>query len=103
MFWGITFLLLTALGVMGAEVGDRNMVWAHNTPWFFPQDNPGYPQYYYNFPLQESKDTPNGLMDSFREEIRIAQEKGLDGFFLDYVGDTHGGAPHWRCGLTVYR
>ena len=102
MFWGITFLLLTALGVMGAEVGDRNMVWAHNTPWFFPQDNPGYPQYYYNFPLQESKDTPNGLMDSFREEIRIAQEKGLDGFFLDHGGDPHGAAPHWSFRLPAY-
>ena len=63
---------VSLITVPGAEVGNRKMVWAHNTPWFYPANNPGYPVNYYNFPLQESKVTEN-LIASLREEVRIAQ------------------------------
>lgn len=102
LFLEIALLVTMALGAVGGEVGDRNMVWAHNTPWFYPLDYPGYPEYYYNFPIQESKDNSTGDMDSLREEIRIAQEKGLDGFFLDFGGDPNGAAPHWSWRLPTY-
>ena len=92
---------VSLITVLGAEVGNRKMVWAHNTPWFYPANNPGYPVNYYNFPLQESKVTEN-LIASLREEVRIAQENGLDGFFLDFGGDPHEGIPHWSFRLPDY-
>ncbi len=102
LFLGIALLGMAVFTVAGGEVGDRSMVWAHNTPWFFPRDYPGYAEYYYNFPIQESQDTPTGDMDALREEIRIAQEKGLDGFFLDFGGDPNQAAPHWSWRLPNY-
>ena len=94
--------MMTAFYVSASEVGQRKMVWAHNTPWFYPADYPGYAELYYNFPIQESKDGETLDADSLRDEIRIAQSKGLDGFFVDFGGDPNGAAPHWSWRLPRY-
>lgn len=99
----VIFILAAVCGLaIAGEVGNRKMLWAHNTPWFYPRDYPGYAKYYYNFPLQESRDTPDGDMASLREEIRIALANGVDGFFLDFGGDPGQGRPHWSWRLPTY-
>ena len=64
------FSLLPFLGSAG-EVADRSMVWAHNTPWFRPEDYPVYTQGFYNFPLQPAPETGHKMEDSLAEEVKI--------------------------------
>ena len=95
------FSLLPFLGSAG-EVADRSMVWAHNTPWFQPEDYPLYTQGFYNFPLQPAPETGHKMEDSLAEEVKIALNHGVDGFFLDFGGDPGKGPAHWSHLLPFY-
>ena len=95
------FSLLPFLGSAG-EVADRSMVWAHNTPWFRPEDYPVYTQVFYNFPLQPAPETGHKMEDSLAEEVKIALNHGVDGFFLDFGGDPGKGPAHWSHLLPCY-
>ena len=89
-------------GAAGGEVADRNMVWAHNTPWFRPEDNSLYTSWDYNYPLQSVPDSPTIRIDSLKEEFRRAKEAGIDGFFLDLGTDPNRGPFHWSAIVKDY-
>lgn len=95
-------LSLLPLPGFAGEVADRNMVWAHNTPWFRPEDYPIYTQVFYNFPLQPAPETGHKMEDSLAEEVKIALAHGVDGFFLDFGGDPGQGPAHWSHLLPYY-
>lgn len=97
----VAFSLLPCSGFAGETAG-RSMVWAHNTPWFRPEDYPLYTQGFYNFPLQPAPETGHKMEDSLAEEVKIALNHGVDGFFLDFGGDPGKGPAHWSHLLPFY-
>ena len=99
LFYGI---LLTVLSVCGAEVADKKMVWAHNTPWFRPEDYSLFTTWYYNYPLQESVNDANIRQNTLKEEFKIAKGAGIDGFFLDVGTDPKRGPFHWSMIIKDY-
>ncbi len=97
-------MLVTLLpfGSSAGEVADRQMIWAHNTPWFNPSDYSVYTQVFYNFPLQRALETGNKWEDGLRDEIKMALDFGVEGFFLDFGGDPNKGPAHWSHTLKFY-
>ncbi len=87
---------------IGGEVADKKMVWAHNTPWFRPEDNSLFTSWYYNYPLQSTMDSPTIRLDSLKEELRQAKAAGIDGFFLDLGTDPNRGPFHWSAIVKDY-
>ena len=71
-------LLAVSLALAG-EVGDRRMVFAHNTPWFRPGDGSLFADWYFNYPLGQVKDTPNKEAEGIKLDVRNAISAGLDG------------------------
>ena len=65
------------------ETAGKQMIWAHITPWFQATDHSLYTDWFYNYPLQRARNIPNSRAVTMREDILIAMDKGLDGFFID--------------------
>lgn len=103
-----TFLMMTVFIALlpfsspAGEVSDRHMIWAHNTPWFNPSDYSVYTQVFYNFPLQRALETGNKWEDGLRDEIKVALNCGIEGFFVDFGGDPNKGPAHWSHTLKFY-
>ena len=76
--------LLAAFFALAGEVGDRRMVFAHNTPWFRPCDGSLFADWYFNYPLAQVKDTPNKEAEGIKLDVRNAINDGLEGMFLDF-------------------
>ena len=83
------FCLSFVLPVVGGEVSNRKMAWAHYTPWHSPFNSSLSALNYYNFALQDS--TGKQHLD-WQQEILTAKKSGLDGFFVDLIADPKGGA-----------
>ena len=83
------FCLSFVLPVVGGEVSNRKMAWAHYTPWHSPFNSSLSALNYYNFTLQDS--TGKQHLD-WQQEILTAKKSGLDGFFVDLIADPKGGA-----------
>ncbi|MBQ9774626.1 MAG: hypothetical protein IJW17_01170 [Lentisphaeria bacterium] len=83
----LLFLLLAAAvstgGISAGETARKQMIWAHITPWFQASDHSLYTDWFFNYPLQRAKNDPKSRDITMREDILIAMDKGIDGFFID--------------------
>ena len=94
--------LLAAFLALAGEVGDRRMVFAHNTPWFRPADGSLFADWYFNYPLAQVKDTPNKESEGIELDVRNAINAGLDGMFLDFGASANNAPCTWWWMLGIY-
>ena len=93
----LLFLLLAAAvsigGISAGETAGKQMIWAHITPWFQASDHSLYTDWFFNYPLQRAKNDPKSRDITMREDILIAMDKGIDGFFIDIGAEVRAKKP----------
>ena len=80
----------------------KKYVFAHDTPWFRPEDSSVFTEWYYDYPMLSVKDTPTTSDDSTHEELVMAESLGIDGLFLDFGAGLNGTAAQWSWILPVF-
>lgn len=93
---------IAAMSILAGEVGNRKMVFAHNTPWFRPSDGSLFSDWYFNYPLAQVKDTPEKEQEGLNLDVRNAIAAGLDGMFLDFGASANGAPCTWWWTLGMY-
>ena len=81
---------------------DEKLVFAHDVPWFRPEDYSLYTEWGYNYPVHDSSENLDKMTILLHEESLQATDLGIDGLFLD-IGAAAGGAEaQWSWMLPVY-
>ncbi len=97
--WSMALLSLLALAAVGGEVADRRMAWAHYVPWFKPENTSLTTEFLYNYPLFDVSGSGSRI-EFYREEMKVAEAVGVDGFFIDLGANKNGSVNEWN--LTPY-